>query len=419
MTRQQRGAGPVGAHRTPVLDEAAAPDNEPLRHVLAVADAALSQLDTDALFKELLARVSLLLKSDTAAIMLVDDDAKQLVTVAAVGVEDEVRQGFRIDVGAGFTGRVAATGAPVVVDRVDAETVLSPILRATGVTTLVGVPMLSSGQIIGVLHVGSYRPRRFSDEDVAVLQLVADRAALASQANLHRADRDATLALQRSLLPTRLPKVDGLDLAARYVPGDRFGVGGDWYDVFILPSGDLGVVVGDVSGHGLRSAVVMGRLRSALRAYALVEDDPAMVLTFLDRKIQHFEAGNLATVLYAKISPSIGQMTASAAGHLPPVMAVPDRPGVLLPFPADLPVGVGGSRVRRTTCVELPAGATVVAYTDGLVERRGQVIDVGLQRLIGQVRAEPAELACAAVMAGMDVGTAEDDIALLALHILP
>ncbi len=108
------------------------------------------------------------------------------------------------------------------------------------------------------MHVGTHRPREFTEQDVALLQLVADRAALAEQASQNRADRAATLALQRSLMPTRLPVVDGLDLAARYLPGHRTGVGGDWYDVFGLPSGDLGVVVGDVSGHGLRSAVVMG-----------------------------------------------------------------------------------------------------------------------------------------------------------------
>jgi sigma-B regulation protein RsbU (phosphoserine phosphatase) len=401
------------------MEQAPQAGSEQLHRILAVTDAALSQLDTDALLKELLDRVCVLLDSDTAAIMLVDADAQQLVTVAAVGVEEEVRQGFRLDIGAGFAGRVAATGAPVFVDRVAAETVVSPFLRASGVTTLVGVPMVAGGAVVGVLHVGTYEPRQFGEQDVALLQLVADRAALASQANQHRADRAATLALQRGLLPTRLPKVDGIDLAARYVPGHQLGVGGDWYDVFVLPSGDLGVVVGDVSGHGLRSAVVMGRLRSALRSYALIEDDPAAVLTFLDRKIQHFEAGNLATVLYAKISRVHHRMAVSVAGHLPPVLAAPNRAAVLLPLPVDLPVGVGDPAARRTTFLDLAAGSTVVAYTDGLVERRGEVIDAGLQRLTAQVCAAPAESVCTAIMAGMDIGAAEDDIALLAIHTLP
>jgi sigma-B regulation protein RsbU (phosphoserine phosphatase) len=376
-------------------------------------------LDSDALFQELLDRVCALLKSDTAAIMLVDPDAKQLVTAAAVGLQEEVRQGFRVDIGAGFTGRVAATRAPVVLDKVDGDAVVSPVLRAAGISTLVGVPMMTGGDVVGVLHVGTYGPRQFSEQDVALLQLVADRAALASQASQHRTDRAATLALQRGLLPSRLPEVDGIDLSARYLPGHKLGVGGDWYDVFVLPSGDLGVVVGDVSGHGLRSAVVMGRLRSALRSYALIEDDPAAVLTLLDRKIQHFEAGNVATVLYAKVSPHRHQMVVSTAGHLPPILAVPNRAAVLLPLPADLPVGLAHPKARRTTAVDFPSGSTVVAYTDGLVERRGEVIDAGLQRLMDQVKAEPAESVCTAIMAGMDVGAVEDDIALLAIHRTP
>ena len=390
-----------------------------LHRILAVTDAALSQLDSDDLFQELLDRVCALLKSDTAAIMLVDPDAKQLVTAAAVGLQEEVRQGFRVDIGAGFTGRVAATRAPVVLDKVDSDAVISPVLRTAGISTLVGVPMMTGGDVVGVLHVGTYRPRRFSEQDVALLQLVADRAALASQASQHRTDRAATLALQRGLLPSRLPEVDGIDLAARYLPGHKLGVGGDWYDVFVLPSGDLGVVVGDVSGHGLRSAVVMGRLRSALRSYALIEDDPAAVLTLLDRKIQHFEAGNVATVLYAKVSPHRHQMVVSTAGHLPPILAVPNRAAVLLPLPADLPVGLAHPKARRTTVVDFPTGSTVVAYTDGLVERRGEVIDAGLQRLANQVKAEPAESVCMAIMTGMDVGAVEDDIALLAIHRTP
>lgn len=393
--------------------------DERLRRILSVTDAALSHLDPEALYQELLERVCILLHADTAAIMLLDRDAQQLVTVAAIGLEDEVRQGFRLAVGTGFTGRVAATRAPVIVDTVAGTTSVSPILRATGVRSLVGVPMLAGGDLVGVLHLGAYAARDFTEHDVALLQLVADRAASAGQASQIQADRTATLALQRSLLPSRLPSVEGVDLAARYLPGHHLGVGGDWYDVFTLPTGRLGIVVGDVSGHGLRSAVVMGRLRSALRAYALIEDDPGEVLTYLDRKIHHFEAGNLATLLYAMISPARDCMTISLAGHLPPIMALPHRPACLVTLPADLPVGVGDPKPRRSTTVALTAGSSVVFYTDGLVERRGEVIDDGLLRLCAIVRSEPAEAVCAAVMAGMDVSRAEDDIALLALHHRP
>ena len=339
------------------------------------------------------------------------------MTVAAIGLEQEVRQGLRVDAGDGFTGRVVQTRSPVILDKVGEDTVVSPVLRDSGVVTLVGVPMMAGPDLVGVLHLGTFAPRRFTEQDVALLQLVADRAALAGQAHQSRADRTAALALQRSLLPSRLPKVAGLDLAARYLPGHHLGVGGDWFDIFVLPNAYLGVVVGDVSGHGLRAAVVMGRLRSALRAYALEWDDPAEVLTRLDRKIRHFEAGSLATIIYALINPGRDRMVISTAGHLPPVVMTPDGQARLLPLPADLPVGVGDTTSRRTTAIDIAPGTTVVLFTDGLVERRGELIDEGLDRLRRLVRPGPAEDLCSIIVAGMEVGDAEDDIAVVAARI--
>jgi serine phosphatase RsbU (regulator of sigma subunit) len=387
-----------------------------LRGVLSVTDAALSRLGPEELFQELLERLRAIVEADTAAIMLLEEETEELVTVAAIGLEDEVRQGFRLEVGRGFAGRIAQTRQPLIVDSVDAESVASPILRQTGITTLIGVPMHSGGDLVGVLHVGTFKPRRFTEQDLALLQLVADRAATAHQARQAQADRAATLALQRSLLPTRLPSLVGVDLAARYLPGHESGVGGDWYDVFGLPSGDLGIVVGDVSGHGLRAAVVMGRLRSALRAYALIEEDPATVLTFLDRKITHFEAGNLATILYAKINPSRSTIRMSVAGHMPPLLACPGKPARIFWTPPDLPVGVGDARPRRTTSLTVTPGTAIVFFTDGLVERRGEVLDAGLGRLCATVSAGSAEEVCAGIVGGMDVAGAEDDIAVLAVR---
>jgi sigma-B regulation protein RsbU (phosphoserine phosphatase) len=277
--------------------------------------------------------------------------------------------------------------------------------------------MMAGPDLVGVLLLGTFASRHFTEQDVALLQLVADRAALASRARQSQADRTAGLALQRSLLPTRLPKVDGFDLAARYLPGHDLGVGGDWFDVFVLPNGYLGAVVGDVSGHGLRAAVVMGRLRSALRAYALEWDDPAEVLTRLDRKIRHFEAGSLATIIYVMIDPSFARMAISTAGHLPPVVMAPDEEPQFLALQPDLPVGVGDTASRRTTVVDVAAGTTLVLFTDGLVERRGELIDKGLERLRRLIRPGPAEDLCAAIVAGMDVGEAEDDIAVVAMRI--
>jgi serine phosphatase RsbU (regulator of sigma subunit) len=399
-----------------VIDGPGEPVDERLRRIMAVTDEALSALDTEELFRQLLERVRSLLDADTATILLLDHDSQQLVSVAAVGLEDEVRQGFRIDVAAGFAGQVATTKSPVIVDCIDPAEVASPFLPEAGVVSLVGVPMIAAGEVVGVLQLGTVRERHFNEEDVALLQLVADRAGLASQARQSQDDRAATLALQRSLLPSRLPAVYGLDLAARYVPGHHLGVGGDWYDVFVLPSGHLGVVVGDVSGHGLRAAVVMGRLRSALRAYALDWDNPSDVLTRLDRKARHFETGNLATVLYAMISPARDSMQVSLAGHLAPVVVVPGASARLLDLPVDVPVGVGQMKSRQSTTIDLPVGALVLLFTDGLVERRTEPIDDGLQRLCEVVVPARAEVACATIMSRMHIAAAEDDIAVLAVQ---
>jgi hypothetical protein len=140
----------------------------------------------------------------------------------------------------------------VFIEQVDHSNVLNPILRERGIRSLLGVPLLVGGNVLGVLHVGRLSPRRFGSQDRDLLQLLADRIALAVGARTSQAERAAATALQRSLLPAELPGIPGFELVARYVPGENGGVGGDWYDVFSLPSGSLCIVVGDVVGRGLR-----------------------------------------------------------------------------------------------------------------------------------------------------------------------
>ena len=288
-----------------------------LRGIQSVSDAALSMLDPQALLAALVDRAREALGADTSAILLLDHRSGQLVATAASGLEEEVQQGVRIPVGRGFAGRIAAQGHPVVLDEVDHTKVINPILLEKGIRSLMGVPLLADGKVIGVLHVGTMGPRAFTGDDVDLLQLAADRAAVAVQALTVRVDRAATEALQRSLVPSALPAVGGLELAARWVPGTG-KVGGDWYDVFPLPGGEVCAVIGDVAGTGLPAAVIMGRIRSALRAYALQTADPAELLDRLDRKMRYFEPDALATVLCAMVSPSRDQIRICSAGHLPP-----------------------------------------------------------------------------------------------------
>jgi serine phosphatase RsbU (regulator of sigma subunit) len=398
-----------------------------LRDIEAVTDAALSRLDEQALLNALLERVKSVLQADTAAVLLLDKPAGQLVATAASGIEEEVRQGVRIPLGTGFAGRVAASRQPVILTHVDHTTVRNPLLVDRGIKSLLGVPLLVGGKVIGVLHVGSLSGRPFGQQDAELLQLAADRAALALYSMMSQDDALAAVALHRSLLPTALPVMPGLDLAARYVTGSGT-VGGDWYDVFVLPDGRLGVVVGDVAGSGLVAAVIMGRMRSALRAYVLEAPDPGTALRMLDRKIQYFEPDAMATVLYGLYTPETGEFTASSAGHLPPALAAPNAQAALLPLRPDPPIGVADDPQRRSTTAFIPPGALLCCFTDGLVERRDQSIDHGIEKLAAvldqQIAAgtgrgttgPPAEDACAAVMRAL-VGhaPARDDIAVLML----
>lgn len=387
------------------------------RRIASVTDSRLANLAVEELLVELLDRMVELLEVDTAAVLLLDPASQQLVATAARGIEEEVRQGFQVPIGDGFAGRIAAERQPVIIERVDHRKVGHPLLREKGISSLLGVPMVAEGTVIGVVHVGSLVRRRFSQEEANLLQLAADRAALATQTRLSDIDRAAAVALQRSLQPpARLPRLPGLDLSARYITGAG-GVGGDWYDVFVLPSGSLCLVIGDVVGRGLRAAVVMGRLRSALRAYALETEDPADILTRLDRKTQHFEPEMMATVICAIVEPSLRQLHISVAGHPAPVLAVPGRPAVLADVKADLPIGVILGPERHTSTLALPRGAVLCLYTDGLVERRDSPVDAGTELLRQTVLPGPADEVCAAIMSRL-VGSSSspDDIAVLTMR---
>jgi GAF domain-containing protein len=192
-----------------------------LRDIQTITDAALSRLDDREFLDELLRRAKDVLHADTVAVLLLDAASGTLIATAAAGLEEEVRQGVRIPVGRGFAGRVAAGRRPVIIDHVDHTNVVNPILLNKGIQSLIGVPLIASGQALGVMHLGSLTARQFTSADAELLQLAADRAALAVQSMLTRDDRIAATSLQRSLVPSGLPAVAGAEMAARYIPGDR------------------------------------------------------------------------------------------------------------------------------------------------------------------------------------------------------
>jgi sigma-B regulation protein RsbU (phosphoserine phosphatase) len=350
-------------------------------------------------------------------VLLLDENTQELVARAARGIEEEVRQGVRIPVGRGFAGRIAADRLPVILDHVDETTVTNPLLWEAGIKAMLGVPLLIGGMVIGVLHVGTLGSRRFTGEDAELLQLVADRVAGATQARQLEVERAAARAIQRSLLPTALPPVPGLEFAARYMPAGGAELGGDWYDVFVLPNGVAWVVAGDVGGHGFRASIVMGRLRSTIRAYALEEREPAEVLDLADRKLQHFEPSEIATVACATMSPPYKELCLSTAGHPPAILARPGVEATFVETEKSLPLGAPSSFARSSTTVPLDAGSVLFLYTDGLVERRYESLDVGLERLRATVKADRAETVCRAVLSTL-IGESvpDDDVAMVTIR---
>jgi sigma-B regulation protein RsbU (phosphoserine phosphatase) len=324
----------------------------------------------------------------------------------------------RVPLGTGFAGRIAATGEAVRLDQVNSTTVANPILWEKGIKVMLGVPLLSGVAVVGVLHVGRLERRPFDDHDVELLQIVADRVAGALQSRQLAAERAATALLERSLLPTKLPTCPGLTFATRFVAAEGLTVGGDWYDLFTLPSGQLWIVVGDVAGHGLQAAVIMGRIRSALRAYALIDASPARVLDLVDRKVNHFEIGTMATVACAVIDPPYETMTVALAGHPPPVIAVPGEPASMVEVKPGIPLGVNlVAPPRSSATVALPADSVVAFYTDGLVERRGESLDEGFDRLRHAMSLGTPERVAGGIMRHVIGNTVpRDDIALVVVR---
>ena len=359
--------------------------------------------------------------ADEATVLLLDRSGRILEQVATIGLDRTLRGARRVPMGRGFAGRVAQTRQPVVIGDVRSSTVINPVLHAHGVQSLLGVPIVDGGELLGVLHVGYSHPHDFGDAET---RLLTEYAVALSDVLKHPfidSAHAAALTLQRSLLPSALSEPEGLALAARYVPAEG-GLGGDWYDVFELPGGRLGVVMGDVVGHGLEAAIVMGRLRSALRAYALDHEDPAEVLHRLDRKICHFEPDALATVLFGVSSHPYEEWRFSSAGHYPPLVAAPGRAAEVVDLAPDRLLGLDASAPRRTTTVTVPPDGLLCLFTDGLVERRPgyddgvvDIIDSNIARLAQALATvDDAEMGCIRALTEVvgDV-VAEDDIAVL------
>ena len=391
-----------------------------LQSVQRVTDATLAYLSLDDLLTELLDRMTEILEADTAAILLLEENGEMLRARAAKGIEEEVEQGVRIPVGRGFAGRIAAQRRPVAILDVDHADILNPILREKGIRSLLGVPLLVEGRVIGVLHVGTLYEREFTLRDRDLLQLAADRAALAIEHARLYEQRRVTESIQRSLLPQELAQIAGLEVAARYLPAaSAAGLGGDWYDVFPVGGGRVGVAIGDVVGHGLPAATLMAQLRTALRAYAFDGHRPAEVIDRVNRMLGHVAPATMTTAAYLVLDLERETVTMVSAGHPPPLVVGPDGGAGYVPASTGVALGVSrGSRYHEET-FDLAAGSTLVLYTDGVVEVRGESLDTGLERLRRLAeRGGDVEGLCDAILEEMiDTGRPGDDVALLAAHV--
>jgi anti-sigma regulatory factor (Ser/Thr protein kinase)/putative methionine-R-sulfoxide reductase with GAF domain len=394
--------------------------SDQVRTFYRLSDPELSELGLEEFLDELLVRVRDALSVDTVAILLHDEENQQLVARAAKGLEEEVERGVRIPIGKGFAGRIAAERVAIFVGDVDHADILNPILRQKGIRSLLGVPLIVEGELIGVLHVGSLKPRVFGKRDLAVLQVAAARAAPGiERARLYSAlehEHRVAMVLQRSLLPKRLVELVGVSAAARYLPASD-EVGGDWYDMFELPGGRLGIAIGDVVGHGIRAAALMGQLRTALHSYAIENHGPARTLELVDRYVQAMPDYTMATAAYAVLDPATGRLRVASAGHLPPIVVGAGGAEVVDLAPA-APLGAFpyGSCCERE--LSLGTGETLVFYTDGLVERPGVPLNNSIEELRRTVcDATSAEEVCRlAVDNLLPLGRLRDDVAIVAMH---
>ncbi|KUN01116.1 PAS sensor protein [Streptomyces yokosukanensis] len=318
-------------------------------------------------------------------------------------------------------------GEPEFVEWLEERNARSPEGRPyrQGVHSVVAVPLRARGTTLGVaVCVRSTHPDDYGPDDAVFAEELGSRAAVSiDNARRFARERTTALALQHSLLPRGLPGQAAVEVAHRYLPcGSLAGIGGDWFDVIPLSGGRVGLVVGDVVGHGIQSSATMGRLRTAVRTLADVDLPPDELLTHLDDLVTHLGAEDIgqevaelgATCLYAVYDPVSRRLNLAAAGHPAPAVVLPGNAAESVPMSAGPPLGVGGLPFEATELV-LPEGSVVALYTDGLIEDRGRDLDGATEELRRALGAPAASLdaLCDGVLKAVLPDQHSDDVALL------
>ncbi len=306
-------------------------------------------------------------------------------------------------------------------DKTAAAWLRRPVAELLSGVSMLLLPLVSRGVMLGffvcVRRVGF---RRFDAYDIEIGMEFAARAAIfMDNAQRYSRERATALTLQRAMLPTGLSAPSSVEVRHRYLPGSKLiEVGGDWYESIALPGGRVALVVGDVAGHGVRAAVTMGRLRTAIHTLAMLELPPAESLQQLNELMQELgtREPHFATCVYAVFDAVAGTCEVASAGHLPPLLVRPDGTNELLDVSPAPPLGVGTGPIQSRT-LPIEDGSLLVLYTDGLVEKRTQDIDVGLNRLRDIFTPAtvdlPLEELCRATLAGVYADQQRDDIAVL------
>jgi hypothetical protein len=295
------------------------------------------------------------------------------------------------------------------------------LLRELELRSALTVPISARGRTLGALSLirsGDGLP--YTNVDLALAEDVGRRAGIAiDNAHLYGQTQDIALQLQRAVLPEALDDVAGWEIAAHYSAGGRGGVGGDFYDAVPLPDGNLAFVIGDVMGHGVHAAAAMAQLRSAVRAYLCIDPEPTAVVGRLDVMYERLHIGQLATLVYGVVDVSAQEITFVNAGHYPPLVLTTAGPPSFAETTPQRPLGAQADE-RTATTVGFGPSDTLVLYTDGLIETRGEVIDVGLERLraaasllVGRRLDDGLAELVARLGAGVE---AEDDITAFALR---
>lgn len=361
------------------------------------------------------------------AVAVLSDDGTQLELVDAVGYGppgSEAMAGLaRVPLEGSLLADVVRSGEPAWLSSPLAWRDDPVLGRFADVGRAVAVVALRADHTVGVLVIVQPAVRSFGEDERSLVSTVAALAARALDRSLrYDADHATAVAFQKASLPVALPAAPGVDVAARYRPATRLArVGGDWYDVLALDGGRVAVIVGDVVGHGVTAAAAMGQVRVAVRVLAGVEPSPAGLLRVLGGQVAEIPDAACATMAFGVIDPGAGRFDYVLAGHPPPVLLRADGSAVLVdgqPWP---PLGVPPRAEPSPASVAVGSGDVLVLYTDGVVERRGESLTVGLERLRSAAAdlrdLDPDDLADALLAAVLPADEQGDDVALLVVRI--